>query len=99
MMDLGPLRLSMGINISDGVSTSFSRFAAPPMGNVLLSSMLLTSYLLMSKLVTAFSPLNLIAAMSYASAASSCVPLLFHIDPTKIRLLLKSLSKYKTASM
>uniref|UniRef100_J3MGG3 Uncharacterized protein n=1 Tax=Oryza brachyantha TaxID=4533 RepID=J3MGG3_ORYBR len=29
----------------------------------------------MSKLVTALSPRNLMAAMSYASAASSCVPM------------------------
>jgi len=39
-----------------------------------LAQMRFTSYLLMSKLVTAFRPRNLIAAMSYASAASSCVP-------------------------
>ena len=35
---------------------------------------LFTSYLHISKLVTAFTPLNFIAAISYASAASSCVP-------------------------
>ncbi|BAS82575.1 Os03g0176200, partial [Oryza sativa Japonica Group] len=46
---------------------------SPPMRWV-LEQMRFTSYLLMSKLVTAFRPRNLIAAMSYASAASSCVP-------------------------
>ncbi|MFS7967033.1 hypothetical protein Hanom_Chr09g00780971 [Helianthus anomalus] len=45
----------------------------PPIGRFLLA-MLFTSYRLMSKFVTAFNPRNLMAAMSYASAASSCVP-------------------------
>ncbi|GJN23175.1 hypothetical protein PR202_gb10800 [Eleusine coracana subsp. coracana] len=39
--------------------------------SVLFSMILSTSYRVMSKLVTAFSPRNLIAATSYASAASS----------------------------
>lgn len=42
----------------------------PPIGRVLLA-MLFTSYRLMSKLVTALNPLNFMAAISYASAASS----------------------------
>lgn len=54
---------------------SFSLFAAPPpIGNVLLSRMLFTSYRFISKFVTAFKPRNFIAAISYASAASSSVP-------------------------
>ncbi|KAB8093762.1 hypothetical protein EE612_020703, partial [Oryza sativa] len=50
------------------------RRASSPGRSVLLSRILSTSYLVMSKLVTALSPRNLIAATSYASAASSCVP-------------------------
>lgn len=49
-----------------------SRLAEDPMGSSVqaMASML---YLLSSKLVMALTPLNLIAAMSYASAASSSV--------------------------
>jgi hypothetical protein len=53
------------------------RLARSPVIRVELEQILLTSYLLMSKLVTALVPLNLIAAISYASAASSCVPIEF----------------------
>lgn len=48
--------------------------ASSPESRVLLARIFSTLYLDMSKLVTAFTPRNLIAATSYASAASSCVP-------------------------
>lgn len=52
---------------------SLRRLAAPPIGSSLLV-IASTLYLFISKLVTAFKPLNFIAAISYASAASSSVP-------------------------
>lgn len=60
--------------------------ATSPARRVLLAMILSTSYLVMSKLVTAFNPRNLIAAISYASAASSWVPNLIH---KKMNLVLK----------
>ncbi|PON84731.1 LOW QUALITY PROTEIN: hypothetical protein TorRG33x02_194350 [Trema orientale] len=63
----------------DGFSSasreSFKRLAAPPTGRALFA-IASTSYRFISKFVTAFTPLNLIAAMSYASAASSSVAVL-----------------------
>lgn len=53
-------------------SEIFRRFADPPIGSELLE-IASTSYRFISKFVTAFSPRNLIAAMSYASAASDSV--------------------------
>lgn len=53
-------------------SESFNLLAVPPIGRELFI-MASTSYRFISKLVTAFKPLNFIAAMSYASAASSSV--------------------------
>ena len=58
-----------------GAESLRDRFARSPAMRVELEQILFTSYLLMSKLVTALVPLNLIAAISYASAASSCVPI------------------------
>lgn len=55
-------------------STLLFLFANSPARRVPLDKIFSTSYLEMSKLVTAFKPRNLIAAMSYASAASSWVP-------------------------
>ena len=62
-------------------------FTIRSMGSALFE-MLLTSYFVMSKFVTALPPRSLIAAMSYALAASSCVPgnldsqcNSFHFDP------------------
>lgn len=66
-----PLLLHRG-SFSSASSETFMRFAEPPMGRGLLA-MASMSYRFISKLVTAFMPLNLIAAMSYASAASSSV--------------------------
>lgn len=53
---------------------SVFRLANSPERRLLLAMILSTLYLDVSKFVIAFTPRNLIAAMSYASAASSCVP-------------------------
>lgn len=53
---------------------SLFRLANSPERRPLLAMILSMLYLEVSKFVTAFTPRNLIAAMSYASAASSCVP-------------------------
>lgn len=53
---------------------SLFRLANSPERRLLLAMILSTLYLEVSKFVTAFVPRNLMAAMSYASAASSCVP-------------------------
>nr|GLL22369.1 hypothetical protein C2845_PM13G25250 [Ipomoea trifida] len=55
---------SIFCDISDCFAESLSRFAAALMGKVTLSIMLFMSYQLISKLVMAFSPRNLMAAMS-----------------------------------
>lgn len=59
-------------SFSSASRESFRRFADPPIGRG-PREMASTSYRFISKFVTAFSPRNLIAAMSYASAASSSV--------------------------
>ena len=53
---------------------SLFRLAISLERRLLLTMILSTLYLEVSKFVTAFVPRNLMAAMSYASAASSCVP-------------------------
>ena len=54
---------------------TLKRFAMPPTGRELFN-IASTSYRLISKLVTALAPLNFMAAISYASAASSSVAML-----------------------
>lgn len=57
-----------------GSGWSLVRLASSPDRSVLLSIIRSTLYRDMSKFVTALTPRNLIAATSYASAASSWVP-------------------------
>lgn len=71
---LSAVRLSSRLLLGAEGSTFLFLLASSPASRVLLAMIFSTWYREMSKFVTAFRPRNLIAAMSYASAASSWVP-------------------------